>query len=221
MASLIFDYDGTLHESLHIYAPAFRLSYEQLVKKGLALQREWSAHEISRWLGFSAKDMWSQFMPALTEQEKAFCSKVVGDEMVRLTLAGNAKLYPQALTVLQRLKAAGHNLIFLSNCKHSYMQAHREYWGLDQYFSAFYCTEDFAFAPKWQIFDLINLNCSGNWVVIGDRWQDMEIAARHSLISIGCTYGYGSLEELSRATIQVSSVEGILTAVSECLAKTN
>lgn len=35
MANLIFDYDGTLHESIHIYAPAFRKAQKYLLDKKL------------------------------------------------------------------------------------------------------------------------------------------------------------------------------------------
>lgn len=217
MANLIFDYDGTLHESLCIYAPAFRLGYSHLIQKGMAPDKEFSYAEISCWLGFSAKDMWEKFMPALPQSERNWCSGIIGDEMVRLTLAGKATLYPSAETVLRRLKTAGHNLIFLSNCKHSYMEAHRNHFGLEHYFSAFYCTEDFNFAPKWQIAKSILAELSGKCIVIGDRWHDIEIALHLRLRSIGCTYGYGSTDELNGATIQVSSAGGVLDAVEECV----
>ena len=39
MKGVIFDYDGTLHESIRIYAPAFHRAYEYLVEKGHAPQR--------------------------------------------------------------------------------------------------------------------------------------------------------------------------------------
>ncbi len=188
MVNLIFDYDGTLHGSLCIYASVFCLGYSHLVRKRLALDKEFSDAEISRWLGFSAKDMWENFMPELYLLERDLCSGTIGDEMVRLTLMGKAKLYLSAETVLRQLKAAGHNLIFLSNCKNSYVKAHWKYFGLDQYFSAFYCTEDFNFATKWQIAELILTEVSGKCIVICDRWQDIEIALRHQLLSIGCAY---------------------------------
>ena len=67
MKGVIFDYDGTLHESIRIYAPAFHRAYEYLVEKRHAPQREWSASEIGRWLGYSSRDMWNEFMPGLDE----------------------------------------------------------------------------------------------------------------------------------------------------------
>lgn len=216
MANLIFDYDGTLHESLRIYAPAFRQGYANLVGRGLAPDIEFSDVEISQWLGFSVKEMWERFIPELSQQERDLCGGIIGDEMVRLTLAGKAKLYPGAEAVLRRLKVAGHRLIFLSNCKHSYMSAHRECFELGQYFSAFYCTENFNFNPKWQIAKSILAEFPGKSIVIGDRLQDIEIALRHGLPSIGCAYGYCMPDELKDATTQVFSVEDILAAVAEC-----
>ncbi len=213
MTNLIFDYDGTIHESLCIYAPAFRLSYEYLVDRKLAAPREWTDREISRWLGISAKEMWSRFMPDLAEIEKEHCSKLIGEEMVRLTQAGRSILYPGALTTLMELKNVGYHLIFLSNCKHSYMKAHQEYWGLEQYFSGFYCTEDYGFAPKWQIFDEIKSKYSGDFIVIGDRYQDIEIGIKHNLSSIGCAYGYGGLEELEYASSKIDSFQKVAGAL--------
>lgn len=217
MATLILDYDGTLHESLLIYAPAFRLAYDGLVQKGLAPTRIFEDDEISRWLGLSAKDMWHRFMPELSQKEKDTCSAIIGEEMLRLTRAGKSKLYPHALDVLDQLKSQGHELVFLSNCKRSYMQAHREYWQLDRYFSAFYCTENFDFAPKWKIFDSFKEECSQSCIIVGDRIQDMEVATKHGLLSIGCTYGYGNMDELKQATILAGSVEEIPQAVSNLL----
>lgn len=216
MANLIFDYDGTLHESLRIYAPSFRLGYSNLVSRGLAPDIEFSDAEISRWLGFSVKDMWESFMPELPQAERDLCGEIIGDEMVRVTLSGEAKLYPGAEAVLRQLRDLGHNLIFLSNCKRSYMRAHCEYFGLKQYFSAFYCTDDFDFNPKWQIAESILAEFPGRSIVIGDRLQDIEIALRHEIPSIGCAYGYCKPNELKDATILVFSVEDILAAVAEC-----
>lgn len=217
MASLVFDYDGTLHDSLLIYAPAFRLCYDYLVKKEIAIPRNWQDGEISHWLGFSAREMWASFMPVLSQSERDMCSAMIGEEMIRMTLAGRSKLYPHALNVLQQLCDKGHELIFLSNCKHSYMNAHRDYWGLDKYFSSFYCTEDFLYAPKWQIFDFFKANCSKDCIIIGDRRQDIEVAKIHQLLSIGCNYGYGEMEELNDATIRINTVEEIISAVQSLI----
>ena len=214
MTNLIIDYDGTLHDSIIIYAPAFRLAYEHLVLLGLAQARNWKDSEISKWLGFSSKDMWDDFMPDLPQIRKDECDRLIGGTMLKLVSEGKARLYFRALETLQKLKNEGYNLIFLSNCKNSYMQMHIKHFHLDEYFAAFYCGEDFGFMPKHVIFNSIKENHSGDYVVIGDRFHDMEIAQRHGLKSIGCTYGYGEEWEFSSSTTTVSRVEDIVFAVN-------
>lgn len=207
MANLLFDYDGTLHDCATIYCPAFRLAYETLVQRGLASERVWQDREISRWLGYSARDMWDSFAPELSQSEKNRCSALIGEEMLRLTREGRARLYPGVPEMLNRLKLCEHRLILLSNCKITYLKAHREQFHLNRWFDDFFCTEQFDWQPKTEIFPMIQQRCSGNFIVIGDRFHDMEIARQFQLRSIGCRYGYGAIEELSDAD-RIAEVPG-------------
>ena len=109
----------------------------------------------------------------------------------------------------------GYNLIFLSNCKHLYMKEHIEKFHLDDYFCAFYCAEDYDFMPKPEIFNLIKEAYSGEHIIIGDRFFDMEVAKIHELPSIGCAYGYCDEGELDCATIVVSHPDEIIDALSK------
>lgn len=207
MATLIFDYDGTLHESIHIYASAFRKAQKYLIDKKMIEPFVYSDDQISSWLGFTAKEMWEDFAPHLTQEEKGISSKIIGDEMLHLISRGKAKLYPKVKETLQHLKQQGHTLIFLSNCKTDYMNAHKEYFHLDNYFADFYCSEQYDFIPKHEIFSAMKSRYSGEFIIIGDRIQDMEIAQKHKLKSIGCSYGYGYTEELKTATNIILDIE--------------
>lgn len=217
MAVIIFDYDGTLHDSLAIYYPAFCYAYAYLVQKDYALQKEWSKEEVKKWIGYSSKDMWNTFMPKLPESEKQYCSNLIGEKMNDLIKKGKACLYPDALNTLTDLHDAGHTLIFLSNCKNSYMEMHKKSFHLDKYFHDFYCTEDFGFAPKYEIFNSIKVQYPDTALIVGDRYPDMEIALKHKLNSIGCTYGYGKPEELATANCLVHSCPEITQAVNYLL----
>jgi phosphoglycolate phosphatase len=210
MTNLLFDYDGTLHNSIKIYAPAFRSAYNYLVENGFADSKKFTDHAISYWLGFTADDMWKSFLPNLPNKEKQNCSAIISSEMISLILKGKAELYPQTEYVLQKLKDFGYNLIFLSNCKHSYMDEHIRQFRLDRFFSAFYCSEDFGFIPKHEIFYTIKANFPGNYIIIGDRFHDMEIAEMHKLQSVGCLYGYGTPTELQYATFRIEKLSDIL-----------
>lgn len=210
MTNLLFDYDGTLHNSIKIYAPAFRTAYTYLVDQGFADPKEFTDQEISHWLGFTADDMWRCFLPNLPEEEKKKCSAIIGKEMICFINKGMAELYPQAENTLQKLKDIGYHLIFLSNCKHAYMEAHMKQFRLDRFFCAFYCSEDYDFIPKHEIFKTIKASYSGDCIVIGDRFHDMEIAEKHDLQSVGCLYGYGAPNELQHATYRINNLSDML-----------
>lgn len=213
MKNIIFDYDGTLHNSIKIYAPAFRKAYDHLVDEGFAEPRDWKEHEISKWLGYSSKDMWNNFMGHLPEEEKLKCSSIIGEHMVQSMIEGQAHLYEGAIEVLEELKERGYNLIFLSNCKIKYMNEHKRIFNLEKYFHDFYCTEQFEFKPKYEIFKSIKNKYLGEFIVIGDRFVDIEIAKVHNLSSIGCAYGFGTYDELKDADYIAQSVRNILECV--------
>lgn len=210
MINLIFDYDGTIHNSLIIYSSAFRKANNYLIDKKLIPNREYTNIEISKWLGFSAVDMWNDFAPELNEDEKLKSSNIIGDEMIRLINKNKAKLYKNAEYTLGKLKDKGYNLIFLSNCKISYMENHRRIFKLDRFFSDYYCSEEYNNIPKYEIFEKIKKKYKGEFIIIGDRYQDIEVAQVHNLKSIGCNYGYGNIRELESANFKIESIEEIL-----------
>ncbi len=199
MTNLIFDYDGTIHNGVKIYAPAFRKAYARLVEMGLAQEQSWTEQEISHWMGYTPADMWNTFMPGLPKEEVDYSIKLVEEEMDRLIREGEARLYHKAEEVLAQLKAQGYTLLFLSNCTRSYMQAHTEAFKLKRFFADFYCSEDFGGIPKYEIFETIRKEHPGNFAVIGDRMKDIEVAVHHNLPSVGAAYGYGTPDELAAA----------------------
>jgi phosphoglycolate phosphatase len=207
--TLIFDWDGTLHDTRRLYGNAFRTAYQYLVGKGLAPAREYTDEEVSIYLGMNAPDMWNAFMPELPEETREYCSSLIGQDMVTAVRHGNTTLYPGTTTILERLKNKGYHMVFLSNCKYAYMTAHKSYFRLNRWFDGFYCCEDFAFAPKEDIFLSIQEAFPGNYAVIGDRASDLKIAEVHHLPFIGCTYGFGAPGELAGADLLARDVRAI------------
>ncbi len=215
MTNLIFDFDGTLHNTIKIYAPAFRKAYLYLVEQKLASSRQWTEEEIRQWIGYSSKDMWNKFMPGLSEQQKEKCSQIIGCEMLTAFDAGQAQLFAGVPLMLADLKDQGYRLIFLSNCKIAYMQACQKTFSLPTYFADFYCTEQFGFAPKVEIYKDIADKYGDKNIVIGDRYADMEVAIINQLPAIGCRYGYGNDQELTCATITIDTPKQIIIAIKQ------
>ncbi len=208
--NIVFDYDGTLNNSLKIYAPSFKIAYNYLVETNQAIEKKWTDEEISMWLGYSSRDMWNSFMPNLLEEEKQKCSNLIGSSMVKLIDEGRAELYKGTIETLKYLKDKGYNIIFLSNCKIEYMNKHKEMFSLDKYFNDFYCTEQFDFKPKYEIFEVIKNKHIGSFIIIGDRDVDIEIANIHNEKSIGCSYGYGRDCELANADVLINDITDLI-----------
>ena len=213
MRNIILDFDGTIHDCAAIYVPAFRVGHKYLVDSGLMEYREYTDEEIISYLGFSPKEMWDNFAPELADSEKKKVTLMVSQYMAELTEKGKAVLYDGAKEALSALKRQGHNLIFLSNCLHSYMELHRRVHGLDEFFSAYYCSEDFGYIRKPEIFKQIQKEHEGYFTVVGDRYFDLEVAWEHGLKSIGCAYGYGKENELEQADVIINSIKELPEAV--------
>ena len=58
---------------------------------------------------------------------------------------------------------------------------------------------------------------NGQYIVIGDRFHDIETAVKNGLKSIGCGYGYASDGELKDADIIVSDITEIPQAVKKLI----
>lgn len=217
MINLIFDYDGTIHNSMMTYAPAFRDTMKWLSDNGFIEEKEYADSEISCWLGFNSTDMWNAFQPGLDRDVKEKVRKMLGENMAQRVENGEGALFDGVPEMFAKLKEKDCNLIFLSNCRIHYMERHKRVFGLDRFFDAFYCCEEFDFIPKYEIFNTIKSQHEGEFIVIGDRFHDIETAVKHNLKSIGCGYGYGSAEELSVANIIVNSPSEIPDAVEKLI----
>lgn len=215
MANLIFDYDGTIHESMKTYAPAFRNTCKWLSDNGYMPAKEYTDKEISYWLGFNSTDMWSKFLPDADIEIREKARIMLGEDMAQRVESGEGALFPNAEQVLAELKKQGHTLIFLSNCRIKYMERHSRVFGLNRFFDYFYCCEEFDFIPKYQIFRLFSLQHKGQYIVIGDRFHDIETAVQNGLKSIGCGYGYAADGELKNADIIVNDITEIPYAVEK------
>lgn len=207
--TLIFDWDGTLHDTGRLYGGSFRKAYSWLVEQKYAEKRDYRDEEVTCYLGMNARDMWNRFMPQLPQDIKNHASDIIGREMIAGIEAGHAAMYPGAEKLLDQLKTQGYEMVILSNCKRAYLNAHRTAFQLERWFTGFYCCEDFDFASKEEIFPKFRASHPEAYVVIGDRDSDLRVATTHNLLSIGCAYGFGGVGELAAATRIAHSLSDI------------
>jgi len=204
--TIFFDFDGTIHNSIKIYSPAFKKAYNFLEKEGHAEERNWTEDEISYWLGFTSKNMWKEFMPNLDEITRNKASKMVGQTMRNLMEENKAVLYDGALETLQYLKDRGYQLVFLSNCSKAYRDKMNKIFNLDRYFKDLVCAEEFDFIPKHNILSKIKDDYPDEKVIVGDRIHDMEAGKLNHIKSIGCSYGFGTFDDLKDADVIIDDI---------------
>ena len=215
--AVFFDYDGTLHNSMAIYGPAFRAAYAWLVEEGHMPLRGFTDEWISQWLGWTTEDMWTTFAPNLPEPVWRHAAKIVGREMDRLTEEGQARLFQGVPEVLGQLKAEGYQLAFLSNCRTDYMDVHRKVFGLDRWFDAYYWAEGYGDIPKWQIYQQVCNRHAFPQIMVGDRFHDMEVAMKSDIPFIGCAYGFCREGELEGAAAILEEPKEIPASIEEVL----
>lgn len=204
--TIFFDYDGTLHNSINIYAPAFRKAYKFLADEGFAQKREWSDKEISYWLGFNPEEMWKNFMPSLSEELRKTCSNIISEEMAAQIEQGRPVLYEGAFETLEYLKDKGYHLVFISNCKTYYKECHSKLFNLDKYFENLICSDDYNFIPKADILKAIKQNYPEDMIIVGDRRQDIDAGRKNNIYTIGCSYGFALEGELDDADMLIKSI---------------
>ncbi|WP_034549531.1 HAD family hydrolase [Carnobacterium funditum] len=204
--TIIFDYDGTLHDSTLNYITAFKKAYNYLMENQKAVPKDWQDEEITKWLGYNSEEMWKNFMPDLSKEYQIAASKIIGKILLEKVLSKEAILYPEALKTLTYLKGKGYKLIFLSNCSQTYMKAHQQTFQLTRYFDEMYCTEQVGFIPKHRIFPLVKSQYQEECLIVGDRIHDLEIGHYHNLVTIGCNYGFGTEEEMQKSDIRINCI---------------
>lgn len=213
--TLIFDYDGTIHNTMVIYESSFRKTYAWLVQEGYAAERQIPSEQIAGWLGMNSRDMWNAFMPGLAQEVKEEASLRTGTDMVKQVREHKAVWYPGAEKVLDELYEAGYPMVILSNCKIAYHEAHWQEFSMERWFSAFYDCESYAFAPKTEIIREVQKAFHGPYIVIGDRYSDLACARACNSPFIGCSYGFGQEGELEEADALIESIEELPGRIEE------
>ena len=85
--TIIFDYDGTIHNTLGIYEPAFREAYQWLSEQNVVEEQKIETAQLAGWLGLNSKEMWDTFLPELMKRLAEKNVEVHGDEKV-MRIAG-------------------------------------------------------------------------------------------------------------------------------------
>jgi phosphoglycolate phosphatase len=222
MPTVVFDYDGTIQETMKIYAPAVRRAAEWI--RGLGYELEDPSDErISGWLGIRNVEMWADFAPFLDEKKQLEGSHLIGREMRRLVLEGTDPWYDGIRGSLDELRRRGFTMFVLSSCEKSYADFNMAEFGMARWFEDFVDCESLGGTSKAEILSGIAAgqieagvrDASGQYIVVGDRSGELAAAKKTGAPFVGCTYGYGRPGEIEGADIFADDAAGVAAAVEK------
>lgn len=209
MKSIIFDFDGTLHNTIKIYYPAFSSGVEFLRNHGFAKDFELNEKNVSKFLGEKPNFAYELIAKGADDSLKKEVMSLVGKNMDENIKNGLGELYDVTIKVLEEL-SKNYDLYILSNCRESYLDTALDVYGIKKYFKKYFAAETYAFIPKDEIIKKERNNIKEEIIFVGDRHHDMEAARKNNIRSIFCTYGFGSYEEGKDANYKISSIGEIL-----------
>lgn len=207
--SIIFDFDGTLHDTIKIYYPAFSEGVKILKEHGYAKDFELSENNVKRFLGEKPNFAYDLLAKDADEDFKIKVMTHVGQKMDENIRNKVGKLYDGTEEVLEKLSKT-YDLYILSNCRESYLDQALDIYGIKKYFKKYYSAETFDFIPKDEIISREIKNLKEEIIFVGDRHHDMDAAHKNNLRSIFCTYGFGPEGEGKEATYKINSIREML-----------
>lgn len=207
--SIIFDFDGTLHNTIKIYYPAFSEGVKILREHGFAKDFELSEENVAKFLGEKPNFAYDLLAKNADEKLKKDVMTHVGKKMDENIASGIGELYKGTVKVLEELYQ-NYDLYILSNCRESYLENALDVYKIKKYFKNYYAAETFDYIPKDDIIKKERKNLREEIIFIGDRHHDILAAKNNDLKSIFCSYGFGDESEGKDANCKISSIEELL-----------
>lgn len=200
-----FDLDGTLHWTEKALVPAIGRAMRELGVEPAqpALINSLYGEPLEEFcrvlLGSASEGRCRRFMRAIGRHQ-------------RDTLPVSGSLYPGVARMLRLLQESGVSMAVISNAGEDYISLVLDTLGIAELFDVLMGVE--GGVPKsGRLRTLLDSELYGNSVMVGDRYHDLQAAARNGVPFIGCAYGYGSGEEIEAADAVVSEAREIPAAM--------
>jgi phosphoglycolate phosphatase len=143
-------------------------------------------------------------------------------EFNALHIADKSRLYPGTRELLQQLAGAGVRIAVISNKQENLSRLILEALDVDTYFDTIAGGDTFqemkpSPLPLLQVVEKFGCN-PADAVMIGDSINDIQAGNRAGITTIGCSWGYGGVEELSTADHRASSPAEIFSIITRAVA---
>lgn len=199
---VILDLDGTLYSSTATTLGAVERAVRDLnARHGLGLARP-AGELVLSGVGLTRGEFARKVFPSLDPRLHDEIDDLVWHWERALIREGRGALFPGADDALDELSSKGYALAVATNAGRSYMDEILDGFELRRYLRDARCAGAERTADKsgliLAILGTLGLS-AGRAVMVGDRRSDVEAAERAGTLSVGCTWGFGTREELAGA----------------------
>jgi phosphoglycolate phosphatase len=202
LALVILDLDGTLYSSRATTLGAVTHAVADLnARHGLDMQPPGEG-QILAGVGCTRVEFAKRVFPALPSLYHEEIDKLVWHWERELIAAGLGSLFPGAREALEELRRDGFPLAMATNAGKPYMDAILDRFDVRRLFDECRCAGDGAAGDKSDLIRAIVASLgvdASSSVMVGDRRSDIAAAEKAGTLSVGCTWGFGTRDELSGA----------------------
>lgn len=203
---LMFDLDGTLFQAHLLSLSAFRRVFIRLKEAGL-WDRLPSDSTLMQVYGMTENEVMEHLLPGATEFTRRRVFRWLEEEELANLDQGLGALFPGVVDALTSLRAAGHSLFVISNGTEDYVKGVCHKFGLAPLLTGMYSAGEYCTKSKTDLLALaIEHHRLARGIMIGDRDSDIEAGRDNGFITVGCTYGYGSIGELKGANYIIEHI---------------
>jgi len=210
--TVAFDMDGTLLNSGDFGVRAIEAAFTELIADARlpGLEAPPSADAIRAQIGKPPHEFYRDLLPPALQDTAGALHHAVTVHERRLLESGVGRLFDGALDVLHGLHAAGRKLLLVSNCSPEYMDVVVEVFQLERLFAFRSAVgRDPALTKTGELGRGLSEVGAVTGVMVGDRFHDADAARAHGLAFVGCTYGYGTREELAAADHLIDDIRDL------------
>lgn len=211
---LIFDFDGTLFQGEQFSLPIFHDCLKK-VYSNYQIDKAYPSDEIIlSQFGKQVEDIYNDlFGNNAFEIIKDF-SECVATAELQSFQKGRGELFPNVEIILANLKKSGFKLAICTNAPKDYWEGAVQRFQLEKYFDLMMAAGLYPGKNKsWMVHKIVETLKSNYFIVIGDRYHDIEAAKANGGLSVGCKYGYGR-KEIQKADIVISDITELLSIFS-------
>ncbi|MDQ7790713.1 MAG: HAD-IA family hydrolase [Clostridia bacterium] len=190
MKTILFDLDGTLHNSI----PLIRLSFE---KTFAALGIPWASGEVLSTIGLPMWQVAKRYAPGREAEFRDTYSTIQDARQEKML-----KPFPGTLETLAAIRAAGYRTGVVTSKRRGPALAALEFTGLSRFIEITVAVED-ATRPKpdsepvHKALELLETRPE-QALFVGDSWFDIQAGKGAGVTTIAFTWGMATREQLSR-----------------------